>query len=145
MVNVQCLCGDIELHLSGEPVVQLYCHCDDCQLVHGAGYVPTAVYRTDDVRIVRGEPSAFRLVVTPRYSCQNCGTRLFTQGSAALRAVNAYLLPAGTFRPALHIYCKFARLPVIDPLPHYSTVPERWGGSEEVLTWRAPSAEEARP
>lgn len=61
MVNVQCPCGDIEMHLSGEPVVQLYRHGDDGQRMHGAASVPSAVCRADDVQSVRGEPRASRL------------------------------------------------------------------------------------
>ena len=135
MPKVECPCGDIEIELSGEPVVQLYCHCDDCQRVHGAACAPVAIYRASDVKVLRGEPREWRLVSTPRQFCPNCGTRLFLQGSDSLCAVNAYLLPPGTFRPALHIYCKFAPLPVADALPHYAGVPERWGGSDEQMQW----------
>jgi hypothetical protein len=141
MTRIQCLCGDVEIDVLGEPIVQLYCHCDHCQLAHGAAYALVAVYRVADVQVVRGEPRAWRLVSTPRYSCINCGTRLFADGSDAVRGVNAYLLPEGSFRPTLHIYCKFARLPVVDGLPHYASVPMRWGGSDEQVLWHAPSGE----
>lgn len=137
MAKIECLCGDIEIELTGEPVVQLYCHCDDCQRAHGAAYAPVAVYRAGDVKVTRGEPREWRLVSTPRFSCANCGARLFLLGSEAMCAVNAYLLPAGTFRPALHIYCKFAPLPLADGLPHYAGVPARWGGSDEQMRWPA--------
>lgn len=139
MSSVLCLCGDIELELAGEPIVQLYCHCDHCQVVHGAAMAAAVVFRSDDLRVVRGEPREWRLVSTPRHSCANCGTRLFAQGSPTVRSLNAYLLPEGVFRPALHIYCKFARLPVLDGLPHYATVPARWGGSDELVRWPAPT------
>ena len=39
-VLVQCRCGEVQLELTGDPTVQFYCHCDDCQAVHGAAYVP---------------------------------------------------------------------------------------------------------
>jgi hypothetical protein len=144
MPNIQCLCGDIELELAEDPVVQLYCHCDHCQLVHGAAMAPVSLYHTQAVQVVRGEPQEWRLVSAPRFSCGNCGTRLFIQGSPEIRGVNAYLLPEGSFRPSLHIYCKFARLPVQDGLPHYSGVPARWGGSDEMVLWPAPSTEAVR-
>lgn len=143
MPTLQCLCGEIEIAVSGEPIVQLYCHCDDCQLFHGAAYAPQAVYRASDVEIVRGEPREWRLVSTPRHFCSNCTTRLFSLGAETMCVVNAYLLPPGQFRPALHIYCKFARLPIVDGLPHYATVPERWGGGEELVSWPSPGAQAA--
>ena len=89
MAKIECLCGDIEIELTGEPVVQLYCHCDDCQRAHGAAYAPVAVYRAGDVKVTRGEPREWRLVSTPRFSCANCGARLFLLGSEAMCAVNA--------------------------------------------------------
>jgi hypothetical protein len=135
MAMIQCLCGEVGIEVTGEPVAQLYCHCDDCQLVHGAACVPTAIYRTKDVVIVHGEAREWRLRTTPRYACPNCATRLFAQGSEAFRGVNAYLLPPGTFYPTLHIYCRFAALPFADDLPHYATVPARWGGSDETVEW----------
>ncbi len=39
MTKVQCRCGAVEIEISAEPIVQFYCHCDDCQAVHGAAYV----------------------------------------------------------------------------------------------------------
>jgi hypothetical protein len=135
MAAIECPCGEIGIELAREPVVQLYCHCDDCQVVHAAGLVPTAVYRASDVVVTRGEPREWRLRTTPRHSCPNCGTRLFAQGSDSFRGVNAYLLPEGAFRPSMHIYCKFAALPVRDNLPHYVTVPARWGGSDDTVDW----------
>jgi hypothetical protein len=137
-LTLQCACGDVEIALTGDPVVHLYCHCDHCQVVHGAAMAATAIYRSSDVTITRGEPRIWRLVSTPRYSCANCGVRLFAQGSEEHWGINAYLLPEGLFRPSLHIYCKFARLPVVDALPHFATVPARWGGSDETLAWPAP-------
>jgi hypothetical protein len=102
---------------------------------------PVALYRTEHVTVTRGEPREWRLVRSPRHFCGNCGTRLFTEGSPEFRGVNAHLLPEGAFRPALHIYCRFARLPVQDGLPHYVGVPARWGGSDDVEHWPAPAAE----
>ena len=43
-------CGAVEIEISGEPVAQFYCHCDDCQIVHGGAYVPESVYAADAVR-----------------------------------------------------------------------------------------------
>ncbi len=39
-MNIQCRCGAVELELASEPIVQFFCHCDDCQAVHGAAYAP---------------------------------------------------------------------------------------------------------
>ena len=38
-MRAACRCGAAEIEISGEPVAQFFCHCDDCQIVHGAAYV----------------------------------------------------------------------------------------------------------
>ena len=56
-MTVACRCGAVEIEISGESVAQFYCHCDDCQIVHGGAYAPESVYLADAVRIVRGVAS----------------------------------------------------------------------------------------
>jgi hypothetical protein len=91
---VQCRCGAVELELTGDPIVQFFCHCDDCQAVHGAAYVPESVYPADAVKVLRGSPGMWRLKRNPRATCIACSTRLFIDvPSLGLRGVNGYLLP----------------------------------------------------
>jgi hypothetical protein len=46
-ILVECRCGAVQIELVGEALVDIYCHCDDCQAVHGGAYVPESVYRAD--------------------------------------------------------------------------------------------------
>ena len=32
-ILVGCRCGEVEIEISGKPLVRMYCHCDDCQAV----------------------------------------------------------------------------------------------------------------
>ncbi len=133
---VECRCGAVQIELTGQSVVDLYCHCDDCQAVHGAAYVPESVYRADAVRVTRGEPLAWTLKRNPRVTCRECGTRLFIDVKAmSLRGVNGCLLPPGRFRPTFHMQCRFAVAPVKDNLPHYAGRPGRFGGSDDTVDW----------
>ena len=75
--RVRRRCGEVEIELSSEPLVQFYCHCDDCQAVHGAAYAPESVYPSDAVTVVRFGPKAWTLKRNPRFSWGQCGTRLF--------------------------------------------------------------------
>ena len=136
MTKVQCRCGVVEIEISAEPIVQFYCHCDDCQAVHGGAYAPESVYSADAVKVVRGDPTTWRLKRNPRFTCRECGTRLFTDVEAfRVRGVNGFLLPKGSFQPAFHMHCRFAVRPVVDELPHYKGMPERLGGSDETVEW----------
>ena len=96
MTNVQCRCGAVEVEISAEPIVQFYCHCDDCQAVHGGAYAPESVYPADAVKVIRGDPTNWKLKRNPRVTCRECGTRLFIDVEARrLRGVAGYLLPPG--------------------------------------------------
>jgi hypothetical protein len=136
MTKIQCRCGATELEIIADPIVQFYCHCDDCQAVHGGAYAPESVYPADDVKVVRGDPMAWKLKRNPRVTCRECGTRLFIDLEALrLRGVNGFLLPAAEFQPAFHSQCQFAVRPIVDDLPHYKGMPKRFGGSDETVGW----------
>lgn len=135
MTTVQCHCGDVKIELTGEPVAQFYCHCDHCQQVHGAGYVPVSMYRTDHVTVTHGDPSMWKLHATPRATCRSCGTRLFAEPPIGMRTVIATLLPEGAFQPKFHIQCQHARSPITDQLPHFKGYPASFGGSDETVDW----------
>jgi hypothetical protein len=134
--KVECRCGAVELELTGDPLVQMYCHCDDCQAVHGAAYVPESVYPADAVKVTRGEPIAWKLKRSPRVTCGQCGTRLFIDViPLRLRGVNGYVLGPGRFKAAFHMQCQYAVSPVPDGLPHYKGRPARFGGTDETVDW----------
>lgn len=133
---VTCRCGEVKLELSAEPMAQFYCHCDDCQIAHGAAYVPESLYPAAAVNVIQGQPNHWKLRHNPRVSCPSCGTRLFVDVlKLELRGVNGYLLPTGTFQPTFHMQCRFAVRPVVDALPHFSKMPAVFGGSDELVGW----------
>lgn len=134
--ETQCRCGAVGLRIAGEPVLQLYCHCDDCQAAHGAAYVLSAIYPAPAVEVVRGEPVPMMIRTTRRMRCVACSMHLFSEiESVGMRSVNGYLLPRGEFRPQFHVQCQHAVLPVVDDLPHYKGFPAAFGGREEFVAW----------
>ena len=136
MIKAQCRCGAIGLKIAGEPVVQLYCHCDDCQAAHGAAYVPAAIYPAHAVEVVRGKPTPMVVKATQRMCCADCGAYLFSEiATVGMRSVSGYLLPKGAFKPQFHVQCAHAVLPVVDDLPHYKGFPASFGGAEEFVGW----------
>ena len=134
--HVQCRCGAIELKLAGEPLVQLYCHCDDCRAAHGGAYVSSAIYPAQAVEIVGEQPTTMAVRTTPRMRCTACNTHLFSEiASAGVRSINAFLLPTEAFKPQFHVQCQHAVLPVVDDLPHYKGFPPAFGGADEFVEW----------
>lgn len=134
--EVACLCGAAVLKITGAPVVQAYCHCDDCQAAHGAAYVATAAFPAEAVEVVKGRLLTLVVKTAPRVRCADCGTFLFTEVAGAnLRSVNATLLAKTRFKPQFHLQCQYAVLPVVDDLPHYRDFPTAFGGSGELVEW----------
>ena len=136
MTEIQCHCGGVRVELTGEPKAQFFCHCEDCQAVHGAGYIAVAMYPADAVKVTSGSPTSWKLKATPRMTCPDCGTRIFADVSAiGVRGVNALLLPKGKFKPSFHIQCQSALRPIQDDLPHFKGFPAAFGGSDETVSW----------
>ena len=134
-IQVRCDCGAVEVQLSGEPMLQYLCHCDDCQAVLGKAY-SVALYPAAAVAVTRGETAAFTLKTSPRTKCSRCGTYLFAEVPGnPVRGVNADLLPQGKFQPEFHVQCQYAATRVEDDLPHYKDTPVRFGGSGELMSW----------
>ena len=135
-IDAKCRCGGIVLKITGKPVVQLYCHCDDCQAAHGAAYVLSAIYPASAVTVERGKPTPMVVKATQRMRCEDCGTYLFSElPRVGMRSVSAYCLPKGEFNPQFHVQCQHAVLPVVDDLPHYKGFPASFGGAEEFVDW----------
>jgi|RhisoiCoNPM_1038542.scaffolds.fasta_scaffold03509_2 hypothetical protein len=134
--QIACHCGAVKIQLSGEPVVDLYCHCRDCQRIAGGGCVPYSIYPHAAVEVSEGQTFRWALKDNPRTRCARCGTYLFGDPAGmGIHGISAYLLPEGRFKPAMHIMCKDALLPVQDALPHYRGFPAAFGGSDEQVDW----------
>lgn len=130
---LHCSCGTVEIQLTGKPLVQYFCHCDDCQAVHGKAYA-CSLYPTSSVSIQRGETDTFTLKTSPRTRCKHCETYLFAEVPGySVRGVNADLLPAGLFSPEFHMQCRYATAPITDDLPHFKGIPARFKGSDELM------------
>jgi len=135
ITHVRCACGVVEVQLTGEPMAQYLCHCDDCQAVHGKAY-PVALYPASAVSVMRGETGAFILKTTLRTKCSRCGTFLFAEVPGyPFRGLNGDLLPDGRFNPEFHAHCRYSAARIDDGLPHYKDTPVKFRGSGELMSW----------
>ena len=76
-MNIACHCGQVKIKLTGDPVVDLYCHCRDCQRIAGGGCVPYSIYPHAGVEVTEGKTLKWALKDNQRTRCASCGTYLF--------------------------------------------------------------------
>lgn len=135
-MDAHCPCGAVTLRLEGEPLAQVFCHCNDCQRAHGAAYVPRAIYPRERVMVQSGDVRRWKARVRTMVICASCGSHLFGEHEAStVRGVNAGLFPEGRFQPTLHLHCAHAVAPVLDRLPHYADAPVGYGGTGALMDW----------
>lgn len=133
--EVGCPCGAVTIALRGDPVMQFYCHCEDCRAVSGGAYVGLALFPSDNVT-TNGETDTWTLRSLARERCAVCGTHVFAAIPAfGQHAIKSNLLPDAMFKPAFHIHCGRAVLPVEDDLPHYAALPAAFGGTDAQVDW----------
>lgn len=134
--TLNCRCGLVQLQLRAAPAVQFYCHCDDCRAVTGGAYAPLALFPAEGVTLAGGDTTSWTYKTMPRTRCAHCGTLLFGEPPGMdMRGVSGFLLPAAAFKPAFHIRCRDAVMPVKDGLPHFKDVPAAFGGNDETVGW----------
>ena len=106
----RCECGELELHVHGAPVVQLTCHCKECQEFSGLDFLEGAFFRKEDCRIIGRSKSEKLLGGTgsekTHHSCPSCGTPLYVQVEALNSAVAIATgrLSPFTFESEVHIW-----------------------------------------
>ena len=136
MTTGQCLCGSVTWSVDGEPVVQLFCHCNSCQKANSSVLVALAFFPEESVSVVgdlfsrsvtEGEIAAVR------YSCAKCGARVINTpggGNSYLSGIYPVLCEAQSwFQPSMHIFYEDRVVEISDALPKFLDLPSDLGGS----------------
>lgn len=73
----RCLCGAVELRLSGEPLSVTYCHCATCRRATGGPVAVFVGYALPQIAFTKHKPRAFPSSPgVDRPFCPDCGTRI---------------------------------------------------------------------
>ncbi len=135
--KASCFCGAVELEVTGKPVFAGYCHCRDCQAWSAAPINAFSLWKSDSVRITKGEADIGTFHKTEnsyRKFCKVCGGHLMTD-HPRMRLVDVYanLLQGFTHEPTLHANYRSKMVSVRDGLPKFQDLPAELGGSGETL------------
>jgi hypothetical protein len=127
-----CLCGNIRYELTGDPAMQLVCHCKNCQKQAGSAFsviigVPeAAVSVAGEPRIYHDQGDSGGKV--ERQFCPQCGSPVFSlvEASPGMVWVKAGTLDdTSQLKPGAHIYTKSKQCWVdLGDIPSFSEAPE---------------------
>ena len=108
-----CLCGQVRYSVTGEPAMQVNCHCKNCQRQSGSAF-STIVGVPEGALTIEGTFKTFddegesgQAVL--RDFCPKCGSPLFSRVAAAPGMI---FIKVGTlddtasFTPAMHLWAK---------------------------------------
>ena len=132
-----CMCGAVQLELTGEPNVMAFCHCDSCRGWLGAPIHAASLWPAASVNVVKGADKLGvfkRTEASHRKFCTSCGTPVLIQHPA----IGMVDVPAGridglAFAPGLHVHYGEKVLAVKDGLPKFKDFPKDFGGSGDVV------------
>ena len=74
-----CACGKVRYECSEKPLVQLLCHCRDCQRASGSAFGAALIVPTDRLTLSGAEPRYYEVKANSgrtmrRGFCQECGS-----------------------------------------------------------------------
>ena len=133
--TARCHCGSVVYEVGAEPVDAKFCHCRDCQVLHGAPMQWAAIFRKRDVRFTEGaDKLSFFSSAHNRYerslpckvSCSLCGTPIADEGRnmwLAFPTLFDFGAPPQVpveYRPTCHIFYGMRVMDVVDGLPKWS-------------------------
>jgi hypothetical protein len=124
----RCLCGAVELRLTGTPVSITYCHCESCRRATGSPAAVLVGFKLEQVAYPKEKPRHFASSAgRDRPFCPHCGSRI---GFADERLAGRIYLHIGVldqperFAPTCHAF-DAERLPwlqIDDDLPRFPTI-----------------------
>ncbi|KAM5538482.1 hypothetical protein V8D89_007815 [Ganoderma adspersum] len=133
--HLRCWCGNIEFEFHGDPVDAKYCHCKQCQHLHGAPFQWAVIFPKTSVRMISNKYDSLRFFSTKRsqsvhdvpckVSCNVCRSPLFDEGrNTVLAYPSAFEFPGSkvpaSFRPTAHIFYSQRVMDIPDGVPKWS-------------------------
>jgi hypothetical protein len=133
----RCLCGGIELQVTGVPVSMGYCHCATCRSWSAGPITAFTIWTAEAVAVTCGVEYVGTYKKTERSQrkfCKRCGGHVML-AVPTLDLVNVFAttVPTFAFRPTLHVNYAETILPTRDGLPKWKDFPAEFGGSGQLL------------
>jgi len=132
-----CLCGAVELTVTGNPVAEGFCHCSSCRNWAAAPVNAFTLWKPDAVKITKGADSIgvyHKTEKSYRKFCKTCGGHLLTDHPLwGVIDVYAATIPSFHHEPKLHVNYADTVLRIKDGLPKMKDMLSEMGGSGDTL------------
>jgi len=134
----KCLCGAVEVRITGDPVAMVVCHCKVCRGWLAGAMNGAVLFRPEDVTVTRGTDKLHSFALSEGHDrswCGECGGHVLTDHRDTYGVIDVYasVIENFEFRPTAHVNYASAILPVPDGLPKYRDFPAEMGGSGEMM------------
>ena len=137
--TASCICGAVQLSLTGEPFAMAYCHCESCRRWFGAPVHASSLWPADNVRVVAGTEHLATFKRTEhsgshRKFCTDCGSPvLVDHPDVGMTDVPAVSVADLEFKPTLHSHYPERVVSFNDGLPKYKTFDPAIVGTGETV------------
>lgn len=142
MITAKCLCGDVQIEISGKLGPIVYCHCSRCRKASGAAFGANADVRSRYWRIAGGAERIREYESSPgiqRAFCNRCGSPLFSRRA---EAPDVYRIRLGILeddperRPLAHFWVGSKAIwhTITDALPQFAQGPDAHAEEIAALT-----------
>lgn len=132
-----CLCGSVQLEISGDPAVQAFCHCESCRRWLSAPLHAAALWPSTSVTVAKGAADLVvykRTEASHRQFCRNCGAAVMVvHPNMGMTDVPAGSVAGLSYAPTVHVNYGEKVMSVRDGLPKFRDFPKEFGGSGEIL------------
>ncbi|MDP5143373.1 GFA family protein [Rheinheimera baltica] len=84
MYRGSCLCGEIEVEITGPISSIIHCHCSLCRKSSGTAFATNGFVNSTDFTVVKGEAQLSHFAFKPgrlRHFCRNCGSPVYSSNA----------------------------------------------------------------
>lgn len=128
-----CICGAVQLSITGDPAAMAYCHCESCRRWLSAPIHAASLWPTPSVVVTQGADKLKvwkRTEASHRQFCSSCGAAvLIVHPDLGMTDVPAGSIAGLDYQPTMHVNYGEKVLSVKDGLPKY----KGFGGPGEDL------------
>jgi len=134
-----CLCGAVQLLLTGEPEGMAHCHCESCRRWYGAPVHAGALWKTENVAVSAGEEHLvtfrrFEGTGSYRKFCGRCGAPvLVDHPPVGMTDIPAVSVAGLHFRASCHTHYREGVPAIKDGLPKYAGFEPAVGGDGQLV------------